>query len=208
VAELPSDMILFPRRMFYIEAVLYVVVAVGAFGAGYAIGRGSGHDAARDDQGEAARRRVPVEGRASYDAPQGGHNLPDAGAVAIFLPVGTPPAHRPSAEGLVPGNQPPPEEAAAVQVIREMGGAFARADGSGQFMAYVPQPGRYYVLIVSCHATRSGEAPAEEKDLARPAEYLDHASALLRGRQYRWTQEELRLGGPKLDVTFPAEGSP
>jgi hypothetical protein len=207
VAELPSDMILFPRRMFYVQAALYVVVAVAAFGAGYVIGRGSRQESARDRQEELAQRRVPVEGRASYDDPQGGHNLPDEGAVFLFLPMGgpqagAPPAHRPSAEGLAPSNQPPSEGDAAVRAIREMGGAYARADRSGQFMTYVPARGKYYVLIVSCHATRTGKTPTEEDDLARLEEYLDQANRLIRGRQYRWTQEELRLDRPPLDVTF------
>jgi hypothetical protein len=212
VAELPSDMILFPRRVFYVQAALYLVVAVAAFGAGYAIGRGSRQQGAPDHQEELAQHRVPVEGRASYDDPQAGHALPDEGAVFLCLPVGGPqagapqagavPAHHPSAEGLAPSDQPPSEGDAAVRAIREMGGAYARADRSGQFMTYVPERGKYYVLIVSCHATRIGKTPTEEDDLAKLEEYLDQANRLIRGRQYRWTQEELRLDRPPLDVTF------
>jgi len=203
-AELPSDMILFPRRMFYVQAVLYPVVALAAFGAGYAIGRGGGRPASGGSQDDLAHRRVPIEGRATYDTPQGGQNLPDDGAVFVFLPVGRPPAHRPAADGLAPSLQAPPQEDEAVRAVREMGGGFARADRAGQFMTYVPQHGEYYVLVVSGHATRSSRTTSEEHDLAELDQYLDQPKRLIEGRQYRWSQEELELECSPLDVKFPA----
>lgn len=39
LTPVPSDKILFPRRMLYVEAVLYATVAVAAFGLGYLAGR-------------------------------------------------------------------------------------------------------------------------------------------------------------------------
>ena len=205
VAELPSDMILFPRRMFYVQAALYLLVAVAAFAAGYAIGHGR-QESVPDSSQELAHRRVPVEGRASYDDPPRGRNLSDEGAMFLFLPVGSPPAHRPSAESFIPSEEPLAEDNAAVRAIREMGGGYVRAGPGGQFMTYVPERGRYYVLVVSCHATRSHKTPTEEDDLARLEEYLDQPSRLIRGRQYRLTQEDLRLGCPPLDVPFSSDG--
>ena len=40
LTPVPSDKILFPRRMLYVEAVLYLTVAAAAFGLGYLAGRG------------------------------------------------------------------------------------------------------------------------------------------------------------------------
>ena len=48
---LPSDLILFPRRVVYVQAVLLLAVIAAAFGAGYYIGRG---DATYKLQQEAA----------------------------------------------------------------------------------------------------------------------------------------------------------
>jgi hypothetical protein len=45
--RMPADKILFPRRMLYVEGVLYAVVALGAFAAGYLVGRGGTSDANR-----------------------------------------------------------------------------------------------------------------------------------------------------------------
>ncbi|MGD0899299.1 MAG: hypothetical protein ABR915_15790 [Thermoguttaceae bacterium] len=199
LSRLPSDMILFPRRMFYIEAVLWLVVAAAAFAAGYFIGRGSGAPGPRGGQDEAAGQRIPVEGRIFYDS------LPDDGAVVLLLPVGKAPARRPTAVGLAPDDAAPANDAAELRAVRQMGGAYARANASGDFMAYVPRRGRYFVLVVSRHAPRSREAPTEEGDLAKLEEYFDHANRLIHRRQYRWTEEDIELNGKPLDVTFPSE---
>jgi hypothetical protein len=200
-------MILFPRRMFYIEAALWLVVAAASFAAGYFIGRGSGSHGPPSGQDELARDRFPVEGRVTYDA-ENGSGQADEGAVVVLLPVGKPPASRPSAEGLAPSDPVPADDAPVVRAIQKMGGAYARADRSGYFMVYLPQRGNYYALVVSRHATRSQETPTEEEDMAKLAEYLDQANRLIRGRQYRWSEEELALGRGPLDVNFPGAAEP
>ena len=48
LTPVPSDKILFPRRMLYVEAVLYVTVAAAAFGLGYLAGRGGSSAAGKD----------------------------------------------------------------------------------------------------------------------------------------------------------------
>ena len=61
LTPVPSDKILLPRRMLYVEAVLYATVAMTAFGLGYLAGRGEWLAAGKDDAG--VQKRVPVEGK-------------------------------------------------------------------------------------------------------------------------------------------------
>ena len=65
---MPSDKILFPRRMLYVEAVLYVTVAAAAFGLGYLAGRGGSSAAGKED---ATCRCGAVEGKVSLVSPSG-----------------------------------------------------------------------------------------------------------------------------------------
>ena len=62
LTPVPSDKILFPRRMLYVEAVLYVTVAAAAFGLGYLAGRGGSSAAGKEDAAR-LQMRVPVEGK-------------------------------------------------------------------------------------------------------------------------------------------------
>ena len=63
LTPVPSDKILLPRRVLYVEAVLFVTVAATAFGLGYLTGRG-GRSAAEKEgvENTDVQMRVPVEG--------------------------------------------------------------------------------------------------------------------------------------------------
>ena len=54
--RMPSDKILFPRRMIYVEGVLYLAVALAALGAGYLVGRGRPGDTRRLESAPPAAR--------------------------------------------------------------------------------------------------------------------------------------------------------
>ncbi len=78
LTPMPSDKILLPRRMLYVEAVLYATIATVAFGLGYLMGRGGWLPANKEDSD--IQNRVPVEGKVLLDG-----KLGDEGAVIVVL---------------------------------------------------------------------------------------------------------------------------
>jgi hypothetical protein len=200
-------MILYPRRMFYVEAGLYLLVAGGALAVGFWIGRGGTRNDQQLDPDAAARSRVPVEGRIVYD-PGIGKSLGDTAAVVILLPAGKYP--------ISPWVLPPlgrtdfldAENRATLRPIEELGGAWATADTSGNFSLFVPRRGHYRLLVVSHHATRPTTALPAESDQTELTRYFDQLDRLLRGFKYRWTLNEIDLGSGPLDVDFGRPGAP
>ena len=129
LTPVPSDKILFPRRMLYVEAVLYVTVAAAAFGLGYLAGRGGWLPARQ------GRRRC-AESRAGRGQGAAGPRTVRSGATrgpsSLSCPPSKSPAKRLPIAGLRPGDPPPAGDAASA-ALAEFGGAVTRADESGDF---------------------------------------------------------------------------
>lgn len=204
LTPMPSDKILFPRRMLYVEAVLYATVAASAFGLGYLAGRGGRSTAGKVDTD--VQNRVPVEGKVLL-APRAGPKRGDDGAVVIALPAGKAPGKRLPIAGLRPGDPPPAAgdaTSAALAELTELGGAAARADASGNFTLFVPAPGSYRILVLSRQATRGPNGALEQPDIAELGKYFDAPADLLQGCRYRWMKAKNldRTSGPIEDVVF------
>ncbi len=192
LTAVPSDKILFPRRMLYVEAVLYVTLAATAFGLGYLAGRG-GSSAAKEDANLQMRgldgKVLLVEGS--------GAKRGDAGAVVIVLPADKPPVKMPL-DGLRltdPGD-------ARSAALSKFGGAAARADASGAFALSVPVAGRYHILILSRQATRPPDKQPDPSEIEEIGKYFDSPADLLQHCSYQWlTKDGNRSPGP-IDVEF------
>ena len=194
----PSDKILLPRRMIYVEAVLYVTVAATAFGLGYLAGRG-GWSAAGKDNGDVQLRGVL--GKVSLISPTGGKRG-DEGAVVILLPAGKLPGKRLPAAGLRPGDRPPAKGDAASLVLADLGGATARADVSGVFTLSVPAAEGYRILVLSAHLTREPNAALEQPDISELEKYFDAPADLLQRCRYHWLKKDLRRDSGPIDIEF------
>jgi hypothetical protein len=192
LAPVPSDKILFPRRMLYVDAVLYLVLAAIAFGMGYLFGRGGRPALTSDDA--AVQRRVPVEGKVLAN------NHGDAGAVVLIFPEKAPGKKLPL-HSLGPGASWKTDDP-LVLALSEIGGAATGVDANGNFASplFVPEAGNYRILVVSGQVT--GESGLKENDRAEISMYLDNAEGLLRGRRYQWLTRELSLRSRPLDVAF------
>ena len=197
----PSDMILFPRRMFYVQAALFPIVAGLAMAAGYWMGRGNAASQQESTQKNEAHSRVPVDGTIVYD-PGTGRPAGDDGATILIVPAGKYPTGQLRVEALRPSYAPPPETHHALSQIRQFGGAYARADAAGQFSMFVPDRGKYWVLILSRHVSRPENAPPRESDLAEMGKYFEGAARLVESLQYRWTLEEINLGSAPIQTNF------
>jgi phage FluMu protein Com len=202
---LPQGVILYPRRTFYVQGLLLVILAAVAFGAGYFIGLGDASDRKLREEEEAERQRVPIRGKLVYD-PGTGKIAGDENAVVIALPEGKSPASEISVQGIRPRDPPPSENDPSVRKIRELGGAYTRADALGAFYMVVPDQGEYRMLIISNNAARPTGVEIDEVDLSEMQQYFQLAEHLVGRSQYRWTLEEVNVGFNPIELEFGRDG--
>jgi hypothetical protein len=81
--------------------------------------------------------------------------IPDAGARIIVFPTGQKPLKKIPAGGLRPGEESGPDQA-GMEAITKIGGAATTADIQGHYSIPLPKEGRYWVLVISKNATRTG----------------------------------------------------
>jgi phage FluMu protein Com len=203
--EPSENMVAYPRRTLYLHGLLFAVLAVVAFAAGYLTGRGDATLSLEQAHKEAVRERVLVDGRVVYD-PGGGSLEGDDGAVVIALPDGKKPAETLSIQGLRPRDPAPAEADESVQAIEAIGGAYARVDASGMFSLVLPATGKYRLLIVSRQTERPADQRIDELDLDQIREYFYRGSDLVGWHKYRWSPEELHSGGDSITQDFGTSG--
>jgi hypothetical protein len=183
--QVPSDKILLPRRVIYIEGVLYATIAAAAFGLGFIAGRGSSSTAGKDDARKVDSMQIlGVTGNVSLRSTGGTQG--DEGAVVIVLPAVPAPAKRLPIAGLRPDDPPPVTGDGTQRALAEFGGAAARVDSSGSFTLSVPAAQKYRVLILSKHPRRGPGGPVEPIDTADMGKFFESPADLLKGCQYRW----------------------
>lgn len=201
---LPGSMILYHRQTLYIQAVLFVVVGAIAFGSGYYMGRG---DATFDEvirREQAERQPVFLEGKLYY-RPAVDKIAGDEGAVIIALPqlAGEKsldkkiPVH-----GIRPQDPEPRDTNPSCRAIKNLGGAYARADEAGEYSIELPEKGTYNLLLISRHATRRRGAEIDELERDEIARYFTSATDLIGRYKYRWLTEPIDLGHPPIEQDF------
>jgi hypothetical protein len=206
--SVPSDKILFPRRMLYVEGLLYLTVALAAFGLGYLAGRGGTSAAGKEDSENAeVANRVPIEGKVMLES-QAGEKRGDEGAVVIALPAGkAPPIPLPVA-GLRPDDWTPPADNANLRGLTNMHGAAAQVDAAGNFSLIVPSAGTYRILIISHHATRVPDNALEASDFGELARYFSMPADLLRSSAYHWLSRDVTRDAKPIEEQFIIRAAP
>jgi hypothetical protein len=205
----PSDMILFPRRVLYVQAVLYVVLAAAFLGLGYFIGRGDIREERQAEKHKREQQTIYVDGKVVYN-PGTGRIAGDEGAVVIVLPAEYS-GRRLSVNGMRPGDPLPQESHETLDALKNLGGAYTRADASGAFSLLVPDRGKYRVLIISRHANRPKDQPVDEVDLNQMDKYFGDgqrgmAEELIHQSKYSWKTEEIAIGFKGIFVDFGLDG--
>ena len=203
---LPSGMILFPRRSFYGQAVLLVLLAGISFASGYFMGRGDANFELQTAREEAARQSMEIKGKLVHDS--GAGLLADENAVVIVLPGDKWPERPLATNGLGPNDRPPQETDESLKAIVAFGGAYCRADASGDFSMVVPDLGTYRMLIVSRNARRPQDVELDEVDVVEIEEYLSGAKTLIGRGKYRWTSKEVTARLAPIEVNFGVSGQP
>ena len=177
LTPMPSNMILYPRRMLYVDAVLYLLIASASLGLGYLLGRGGGgggpSKAAAGDKADAAiQNRVPVEGRVMLAPLSGSKKQGDAGAVVIILPADKTPSKTIAALGLRPAAPPPGPDDAAVRSLAELGGASAKPATTAVSRSSCPRRAR------TASSSSPGRRRASRAARSRTATWMNSPSIL------------------------------
>jgi phage FluMu protein Com len=198
----PKDMILFPRRTFYVHGVLFVLLAAVAFGAGYWIGRGDAGFHRELEQEEAAHERMLLQGTIVYD-PGTGQPAPDRSAVIVAVPEGKLPERPWSFQGVRPQDDPPPSaDHATLRGIEALGGCYERAGVDGKFNLVLPREGMYRLLVVSAHAARPTDQRINADDLAAINRYFQLGEHLIGRSKYQWTVVRVDRGTNPIEIDF------
>ena len=197
----PPGMILFPRRMLYVQGLLLLILFALGLGSGYFLGGGGAEPRATNDR--AARQRILIEGKLVYD-PGTGRLAGDQNAVIIALPEGKLPPKKISSEGIRP-QAASTESQNSVQMIRQLGGEYARANALGNFSLVLPDRGKYHLLIISNHTTRPEGTDVGEADLSEMQQYFSMAALLIGRHKYSWTLREIS-DDLRIDRNFGRDG--
>ena len=203
----PEDaLLLLSRRAVYALAGLLLAVSLFAFLAGYLIGRGrrSAAPGAGADQTAAEVDPVALEGSVIYSAAPGQFKS-DVGAVAIALPVDKTPAEKLPAAGMRAGEAEDSHWAPLANALASFGGALARANDEGDFQLVVPQPGDYYLLLISRHAKRPAAKAIDKDDLSQLASYFADGAGLIGPDKYVLIRRRLAGVPAPLNQDFGAD---
>jgi phage FluMu protein Com len=197
----PRGMILFPRRMLYVQGVLVSLLALAFFAAGYFVGRGNATLELAMEHEAALRERTLVEGRLVY-RPEPHRLAGDKRAVIIAVPSGTPPETPIPIHGIRPQDPEPPGTLRSLRLLEELGGAYTRANADGRFDMIVPDQGEYYILIISRNAARPQGTDPDEADLMEIGRYFTMPERLISRYQYRWGKHQVHSGLLPIEVDF------
>lgn len=133
---------------------------------------------------------VIVEGAVVYE-PSPGRVEPDVGSMVFLFPVEPVPETPLEGAALSPSTAIGAAYEAATADLEQIGGAAAKTDEEGKFLAATPASGDFYVLIVSSTTRRSGEIDSEDRE--EMAAYLDDPSAVIGDRRYFWDRISLPI---------------
>jgi hypothetical protein len=185
----PTNLVLVSRQVLYVQALLFCLVALLAFGAGYFIGRGKPLPESKEAKAATAAQTVGLKGTITY-VPAAGIAEADDNSVVICLPR-TPPARKLAVRGLRPRDDEAGFQKLATDTVHENGGDCVRTDETGSFHVVVPQPGDYYLLMISRKASRGANEPIRAADISQMTPYFESINDLIGASQYRWSAEHL-----------------
>ena len=158
------------RKALELRSRWMKAVAVMAFGAGlFVAGWWAGRSGISTESW--AGSELVVSGGVMYTRANG-ETTADHGAVVIALPAGTYPQRRVDISGLLPGDNETDPNHPGVLAIEEFGGAFARADATGEFQLKLPADGKYLIVMVSAHSLQSAMERISVEDDAELSRYF------------------------------------
>lgn len=179
------DRVAVPRYVLYTQGLLLGAVALTCFIFGVLTGGTFFSSPSKISKGPCT-----ITGTVRYAS--GNQKLPDDGAVIIVLPDTKDAGHRASAAGMRPDEPLPETPLPGVQQIRDMGGGYTRAGPQGDFSVNLASGGKYFVLVLSSHARRTGSEEVKVMDVRTLGRFVDGAIDLLADSKYQLTSETVR----------------
>jgi len=189
-----SEAVPVPRYVIYMQGGLIAAVALVALVIGMLLGSTFG--GRTEDQAQSS----VVTGSITFT--QGPRSRVDVGAVVMLLPQGRRPDEKIPIKGLRPADRQADEGEKGIAMLRDVGGAYARADENGRFELQVPNSGRYWLVVISREQKRTGAGrELKNSDLAKLARFFESAVGVLGDREFRISDETIR-GDRRVDVAF------
>lgn len=180
-----QDRVAVPRYVLYTQGMLLAAVGLTCFIFGVLTG-GTFFNA----PATAGKGPCTITGTVRYAS--GNQRMPDEGAVVIVLPETKDAGQRASAAGMRPDEPLPETPLPGVRQIQDMGGAYTRAGPQGDFSVNLASGGKYYVLVLSHHARRTGNEEVKVTDVRTLGRFFDGAIDLLADSKYQLRSETIR----------------
>ena len=136
----------------------------------------------------------------SFESPDSA-TAPDGDSVTALLPASARPDHQAVVEGLRPEDPSPDESHPGLVLLRNLNGAYARADRRGRFRLQVPQAGRYFLLVVSANSQRPEREQLRASDVAEIGRYFVPVPQLIGTNKFQWN-ELLLLKDRQVKLSF------
>ena len=191
------DRISVPRFVLYLQGGLLGLVGLFSFAIGLIAGSAFLSTPA---VGPVAAQPCVVSGAVTYTT--GNRTLPDEGAVVVVVPQAEQLDERASVSGLRPTDPTPPPMHRGVEILRTIGGAYARTDDKGRYELRLPDRGRYFVLVISRHAENPSIDQIKTDDLLKMGRYFDAPADLIGKQKYQWVAENNIRGDRKFNAEF------
>lgn len=187
------------RQNRWLKAAGIMAFGVALFLAGWFAGRSSNPNASWLESG------FSINGGVMYTRATG-ETAPDHGAMVVFLPVDVLPRNRVDPASFVNGDVALDPNHTGVLAVEEFGGAFVKADATGEFRVELPAAGEYHVLVVSAHSAQSASDQTVEQDAALLSRYFTSGLDLIGNQRYRLTKQNFSDGEERVSHLFQVSG--
>ncbi len=186
-----NDRIQMPRWTVYLQAGLLAAVAGTFFVFGVMIGQTS---SGRSLPGNTSYP-CQLTGEVTYQ--QTDQRLADEGAVVIVVPADQRLRSRPDLDGLRPDSFKPLENP-AIEAVEAIGGRVVRINEQGAFDLKLVGPIDVNVLVISKHASRTGNQPISRSQAADMGRFFFPVEDLLGSKKFVWTKLKLNRESQRL----------
>ncbi len=200
--ELVLNYMFLRRTVIYWQAVVMLLVAAGAFGAGWV----AGHQAwLRSNPNDPVARSanlatVVVNGSVAYETATG--RQADAGAMVMLLPLGSDHGKLRLAnwKGPVESTTLPLE---VTEEIHAAHGDITLVKENGSFEIVVPRAGEYQMLVISAHGRRPMGQLVNKNHEEEMADWLESPASLIGWQLYLWQPQQIASPAAPIELFFP-----
>jgi hypothetical protein len=182
---LPADNVSIPRWVLYAQGGMLAVVAIFSFAMGIFAGSGGS-----SEQPQVANQTYRLYGNVAFMLAD--RKTPDDGAVVIAFPTEEHPDEKAPGGELLPQDVAAPPTGRAQEIVRLIGGGYARTNKEGDFEIKLPKKGTYFVLVVAGYGKRKNGQNVSVKEAGEMGRFIEGPIDMLGQRPYRWRKETVR----------------